>query len=97
MQQLSEDARINNKLAGDRNWAMAALVLLWLLYAFVFWKMLPFSGSDEVFWPLAVGGGLVLLFNTAAVIAMLAHLAEDRREIYGLDLHYLDASRNLKS
>lgn len=93
---MPEDPRIDTKLAGDRNWSLAALVLLWLLYAFVFWNMLPFAGEAEIFWSLVIGGGLVLLFNTAAIIAMLTHLGEDRKEIYGLDLHYLDAAKKQK-
>ncbi len=87
------DDRIAGKLTGDRNWSLAALAALWLLYAFVFWKMLPYAGTGVIFWSLAIGGGLVLLFNTASIIAMLAHLSEDRKEIYGLDLYYLDAAR----
>jgi len=39
---------------------------------------------------LAVGGTLVLLFNTASILVMVSHLSEDREEIYGLDLFYLD-------
>lgn len=92
MQDLSRDPRMAGMVAGDRNWSIAALLPLWLLYGFVFWAVMPYA-SDEVLWLLAVGGGLVLLFNTAAVIAMLAHLSSDRGEIYGLDLHYLDAAK----
>ena len=36
------------------------------------------------------GAGLVLLFNSASIVAMLTHYSEDRSHIYGLDLHYLD-------
>ncbi len=94
---MPDDPRIDGKLAGDRNWSLAALLLLWLLYGFVFFEMLPYAGSGAIFWSLAIGGGLVLLFNTAAVIAMIAHLGEDRKDIYGLDLYYLDAARNQKN
>ena len=29
----------------------------------------------------------------AAIIAMVAHLSEEREEIYGLDLHYVDLAK----
>ena len=67
-------------------------MLLWLLYAFVFVKVLPFLGSEQELWLLVIGGFLVLLFNTASVIAMISHLSEVREEVYGLDLRYLDAA-----
>lgn len=94
MQQRSGDPRIASMLSGDRFWSYAALLLLWLLYAFVFYKVMPYVGSPEVFWLLAVGAALVLIFNTASILVMAAHLSDDRDEIYGLDLHYLDANKN---
>jgi hypothetical protein len=35
----------------------------------------------------------VLLFNTAAIAAMVKHYREDKAFIYGLDLKNLDAMR----
>lgn len=97
MQKTLGDPRVTRMLSGDRMWSLAALLLLWLLYAFVFWEVMPYSELPEVFWLLAVGAGLVLLFNTASIVAMLVHLSEDRAEIYGLDLHYLDATQKPRS
>ena len=96
MQKNSGDPRIAGMLSGDRFWAFAALLLLWALYAFVFYSVQPHIPSPEVFWLLAVGGALVLAFNTASVLVMASHLSEDRDEIYGLDLHYLDESQKQK-
>lgn len=93
MQKLNIDPRIAGKFSGDRTWSLTAVATLWLLYAFVFFEIKDYLGSPEVFWALAVAGGLVLLFNTAAIFAMVAHLSEERDEIYGLDLHYLDLSK----
>lgn len=43
---------------------------------------------------LLLGAGVViLLFNTAAILAMLRHYREDRDFMYGLDIKFLDASR----
>ena len=98
MQQRQIDPRIGRKFSGDRFWALASLILLWTLYAFVFLKILPFADTTEVYWLLAGGGALVLLFNTAAVIAMISHLSDVREEVYGLDLQYLDdAEKNRNS
>ena len=35
----------------------------------------------------------VLIFNTASILAMLRHYADDRGFIYGLDLKHLDEMR----
>lgn len=93
MPQGQSDPRIASMFGGDRFWSYASLVLLWLLYAFVFMKVLPYLGSKQELLLLVVGGFLVLLFNTASVIAMISHLSEVRDEVYGLDLHYLDAAK----
>ncbi len=92
MQPREIDPRIASLFAGDRFWSLASLILLWILYAFVFLKMLPFADAPEVLWLLVVGGAMVLLFNTAAIIAMISHLSDVREEVYGLDLRYLDAA-----
>ncbi len=88
------DPRIAKLVSGDRFWSIASLALLWGLYGFVFSRVLDHTGSPEVFWLLAVGGALVLLFNTAAIVAMVAHLSEARAEVYGLDLRYRDAAQS---
>ncbi len=87
------DPRIAAKFAGDRLWSLAAIIVLWLLYAFVFFEIRDYAGTSEVIWALIISGGLVILFNTAAILAMLFHLSEERDEIYGLDLHYLDLKK----
>ncbi len=38
-----------------------------------------------------------LIFNTASIFAMLSHYAEDKENIYGLDIHYLDAAKRSKN
>ena len=96
MQQKTGDPRMASMVGGDRFWSYASLGLLWLLYAFVFFEIQPYIPSPEVFWLLAVGGTLVLLFNTASILVMISHLSDDREEIYGLDLYYLDQAKNQK-
>jgi hypothetical protein len=93
MQKMISDPRIAGKFAGDRTWSLIAIAVLWLLYAFVFYEVKDYAGSSEVVWSLLISGGLVILFNTASIFAMIFHLSEEREEIYGLDLHYLDLKK----
>ena len=90
---LQDDPRIAQKFSGDRNWSLVSVAVLWALYAFVFFEMKDYLGSPDVVWTLGAFGALVLLFNTAAIVAMVAHLSEARDEIYGLDLHYVDLAK----
>jgi hypothetical protein len=41
-------------------------------------------------------GAVILVLNTAAIIAMLRHYREDRDFMYGLDIKFLDAARAAK-
>lgn len=93
----SNDPRVERMYRGDRMWAVVALFTLWATYTFVFWKILPLLTDSGVLYSLAVGAGLVLLFNSAAIYAMIAHYIEDKQNIYGLDLHYLDLSKSSKN
>ena len=76
--------------AKDRMWAIVALITVWLLYSFVFYAILPHMNDDGVFAALVISGGLVMLFNAAAIWAMITHYRDDKEHIYGLDLHYQD-------
>ena len=90
------DPRVDAMYSGDRRAALIALVALWATLLFVFIKVLPLAGDPSILYVLATGAGLVLLFNTASILAMLSHYSEDRKHIYGLDLHYLDAMKKNK-
>jgi fatty acid desaturase len=90
------DPRVDRMFGGDRIAALIALAALWATLAFVFLSVIPLAGSSEVLYVLAAGVGMVLLFNTASIFAMLSHYSEDRNHIYGLDLHYLDEMKKSK-
>jgi hypothetical protein len=92
----STDTRVDRMFGGDRLAALLALLVLWATYAFVFLEIVPLAGGNEVLYVLAAGAGLVLLFNTASIVAMISHYSEDRQNIYGLDLHYLDLMRKTR-
>lgn len=78
----------------DRLWAFGAVLVLWATYFFVFWEVCQSAHNDNVITALAVAGSLVLLFNTAAIVAMINHYSHDKDSIYGLDIRYLDVMKN---
>jgi hypothetical protein len=84
------DPRIEGMFRTDRRWALISVFALWALYAFVFWRIMPYIADPNILIALAVSAGLVLLFNTASIFALTSHYAEDKEHIYGLDLFYLD-------
>jgi len=92
----SEDPRIEAMFRQDRAWSLVAIIALWLTLVFVFIQILPETGSFGVMISLFVAGGLVLLFNTASIAALLRHYTEDKQHLYGLDLHYLDEIKKMK-
>jgi hypothetical protein len=96
VQQRSGDPRIAGMFSKDCLWASGLLLVLWLLYAFVFYEVWPNTGDGNVALALAISGGLVLLFNSASIVAMIKHYSEDKEHIYGLDLHYLDIMQKAK-
>lgn len=66
---------------------------LWLAMFFVAiatWQLAPNGAARTL---LLCAGAVILVFNTAAIFAMLRHYREDRDFMYGLDIKFLDASR----
>ncbi|MDT1060760.1 hypothetical protein RM190_02755 [Paracoccus sp. CPCC 101403] len=76
--------------------AWAFVLGLWFSIIFVAWGTWSLAPSGTARIMLLFGGGVVLLFNTAAIMAMLRHYREDRDFMYGLDIEFLDAARALK-
>lgn len=76
--------------------AWAFVIGLWLAMIFVAvgtWDLAPSGGARIL---LLIGGAVVLVFNTAAIMAMLRHYREDRDFMYGLDIKFLDEARAAK-
>ncbi len=70
--------------------AWAFVIGLWFSIIFVAlatWNLAPNGTARTI---LLIAGGVVLLFNTAAIIAMLRHYREDRDFMYGLDIKFHD-------
>lgn len=78
---------------GDVRVAWAFVLGLWFAIIFVAiatWNLAP-NGTARIL--LMIAGAVILLFNTAAILAMLRHYREDRDFMYGLDIKFLDAAR----
>lgn len=76
--------------------AWVFVVGLWVSMIFVAiatWSLAP-DGLARLM--LLAAGAVVLLFNTAAIMAMLRHYREDRDFMYGLDIKFLDEARAAK-
>ena len=73
--------------------AWAFVIGLWFAIIFVAiatWNLAPTGGARTL---LLIAGAIVLVFNTAAILAMLRHYREDRDFMYGLDIKFLDESK----
>jgi len=81
-----------------RDIAVAVAFILGLWFAIIFvaietWSLAPTPAARIM---LLAGGAVVLLFNSAAIMAMLRHYREDRDFMYGLDIKFLDEAREAK-
>ncbi|TIU37853.1 MAG: hypothetical protein E5W28_06735 [Mesorhizobium sp.] len=86
--------RIEALYRSDVRGSVLLIVCLWVTILFVLlmtWAYIPDSGIKLV---VVIA---VLIFNTAAILAMLNHYKEDKDFIYGLDIKNADAFRNSKS
>jgi hypothetical protein len=89
--------RIEALYRSDVRGSVLLIVCLWATILFVLlmtWAYIPDSGIKLV---VVIAAAAVLIFNTAAILAMLNHYKEDKDFIYGLDIKNADAFRNRKS
>src|SRR3954465_4197319 len=74
----SFNARVEKTFRRDKKLAVSFLLFLWLVVLFVLLSVLAQLSHQTETWVLVVAAGMILLFNTASIIAMLRHYAEDR-------------------
>jgi len=86
------DARIERMYRRDRRIAIALVIVLVMTLGVVFAAIAAWA-SPEVRLALALAGSALVLFNGAAIGAMLRHNRADRRFIYTLDIKHLDEHR----
>lgn len=89
-------SRIESMHKRDVAVAWAFVIGLWFAVIFVAlatWDLAPNPTARII---LLIGGAMILVLNTAAIMAMLAHYREDRDFMYGLDIKFIDAAKARK-
>jgi hypothetical protein len=86
------NGRIERMFLRDRLAAGAFVIVLWLVIGFVFLQISPLAGR-AISAVLFAAAGLVAVFNTASIVAMIRHYRHEKARIYGLDIEHLDALR----
>lgn len=85
------ETRIDKMFAGDKLWATALVTMLWLTVLFVILMVRGYFHSAAIEAVCWIGAALLLLFNTASILAMIKHYGEDKAHIYAVDIRHLDA------
>ena len=89
--------RMDSMYRSDVRGALLLVALLWVTILFVLfmtWPHIPVTGVKIV---VFVAAAAVLVFNTAAILAMVRNYKSDKDFIYGLDIKHLDENRNRQS
>ena len=81
-------SRIDSMLSRDRAMAWIFVVLLWVTIVFVYFATDQFITDNTLRVVLIIGALLILIFNTASMLAMIKHYQADRDHIYGLDIKH---------
>ncbi len=85
--------RIETMFRRDRALATVLVVALWLTVLFVLLAVRSFIADKSIELICWIGAGVLLLFNTASIVAMFKHYAQDKEHIYAVDIRHLDAGR----
>ncbi|ODA67500.1 hypothetical protein A7A08_01533 [Methyloligella halotolerans] len=88
--------RIDTLFRIDKICAIGFVVVLWASVIYVFVSVSPFVDDMNVKIAIGAAGAAVLIFNTASIFAMLRHYADDKEDIYGIDIRHKDALVALK-
>ncbi len=85
--------RIDAMFKLDRLWAGGVVVALWAVVFFVMLAVRGFIQDPAIEVVCWIAAGLLLLFNTASIVAMIRHYANDKQHIYAVDIRHQDAGR----
>jgi hypothetical protein len=85
------ESRIDAMCGRDRAWAIFFVLMLWLVVGVVLTGIYGLVTSTGVKIALIGASLLVLIFNSAAIVAMIRHYEHDKQFIYGTDIRHLDA------
>lgn len=86
-------SRIQRMYIQDCTMAYVDVLLLWASILFVLVSILQVVHDSNIRLIMVISSALLLLFNTASVLAMTKHFAEDKQFIYGMDIKHLDESK----
>jgi hypothetical protein len=86
--------RIDSMYRTDVRGAILLVALLWVTVLFVLFMTWPYIPIDGIKVVVAVAAAAVLIFNTAAIVAMIRNYKLDKDFIYGLDIKHYDENRN---
>ena len=89
----NDQARIDQMYRFDSAVAWGFIAGLVASIAAVLFSLKGLISDGGIWLGLLISGALVLLFNIAAVAAMLRHYAEDKLAIYIPDIRHLDERR----
>lgn len=89
----NRDRAIASMVQRDRLIAIAFVVLLWLLIAFVLFTLGDIIGTDGVREVLIVSALIQVVLVTGGVISLCRHASSERARIYGPDLDHSDFNR----
>lgn len=88
-------SRIDAMFSRDRLMGWIFVILLWITIIFVYFEIDQFIIDGTIRLVVALGALLLLIFNTASMLAMIKHYSDDKDHIYGLDIKHLDENRGL--
>ncbi len=91
----SLEDRMDAMYARDKIWGIGFVVVLWIVYLFTFLTIRTMIDFDAVL-ALFIGGGLVLIYNTGSITAMLSQYRQHKRRVYEPDIRHLDEKRARK-
>jgi|EndMetStandDraft_4_1072995.scaffolds.fasta_scaffold101676_4 hypothetical protein len=86
-------SRIQRMFVQDCCMAYVDVILLWAAILFVLISILQIVQDSNIRLAMYIASGMLLVFNTASVLAMTKHFSEDKQFIYGMDIKNLDANK----
>jgi hypothetical protein len=85
------EERIDKMFAGDKLVAGILVAALWVTVFFVMFAVRGFIADKSIEMLCWIGAAVLLLFNTASIVAMIKHYGQDKAHIYAVDIRHLDA------
>ena len=85
--------RIDSTYRKDRLVAIIFILTLWLAVGVVYLGIRGQVHDGEISLALVISAVLIVGYNTASLIAMIRHYAEDKNWIYEIDIRHQDEAR----